>query len=247
MKSKMNLAILYSSALVFGLMSLVLDVQAQNNAPSAAITSDNIESLGDNSGTNAIRTFDDRYRGVRGTPFLFEDWTLGTLFLDDSTEVSNVKLNLDIANNRLYVRSNDQVVLLSKDRVRYIRFLADFTLFTNSKVAGLSLEGDPYIQVLEEGKNKLYAIRNKKYIEADYRGAYSSGQKYDEYRDADSEYVLAREDGEVKTFKLKKKDIFEIFPVSEADLKEIIKENDVNIKSEKGLTNLVIYHNNDVF
>ena len=42
---------------------------------------ENLRELGSVSGTGSVQTFDNRYEGTKGTPYVFEAWAPGEIFL----------------------------------------------------------------------------------------------------------------------------------------------------------------------
>ena len=65
-----------------------------------------------------VTQFDGRYEGVKGTPFMFDDWAIGTLQLKDSTYVKNLQsFKFDLINNEIWVKMPEvgERILFSKE------------------------------------------------------------------------------------------------------------------------------------
>ncbi len=77
--------------------------------------------------SGVLMTFDDRYQGIRGTPFYGDRWFMGEVVLKDGTRFTNRILRLDIWKqevdyadnkteaNRLVKSTLDQIILMDED------------------------------------------------------------------------------------------------------------------------------------
>jgi len=67
--------------IAFGLL-IALSSAAQNvTAPQGYEAKENLRELGSTDGTGTVQTFDNRYEGVKGTPYVFEQFRQGEVFL----------------------------------------------------------------------------------------------------------------------------------------------------------------------
>ena len=63
-------------------------------APKARViyeAKENLRELGSTDGTGTVKTFDNRYEGVKGTPYAFGEWYPGEIFLGSKQKVANIR------------------------------------------------------------------------------------------------------------------------------------------------------------
>src|SRR4030043_62529 len=88
-------------------------------------------------------------------------------------------------------------------------------------------EEKSFVQILYNGETRLLLKHKKQFIKADYQGAYSTGNKYDEYLD-DKDYYLVKDDGVYRKIKLNKKSVLSALEDSRAALKEYALKHMIN-------------------
>lgn len=211
------------------------------------VNQQNISDLGESAAPGSIRLFDGRYDGVRGTPLLFEEPQLSTITFKDNSQLERVPLNIDVVNNQIFINYNAKIIRMNAKRVQKITILNTRRVFVNSKNQDLAIEKNPYVELLAEGEVSLYALYSKRFTKADYQGAYSSGQSYDSYSEGPTLYYLKDKNGEIKSFKLKKGQILQLFDAEADKVKAVVKKYKVDLKKKEGLIALVRLHNNGEF
>lgn len=160
--------------------------------------------------------FDTRYEGVKGSPYVFEKWLPGKIFVNDSTtSAPGLKLNVDGMHNQAAVQLSDGVLGLDNGKIKAVEIetqegIARFETFREQEVGGRG-DGNVLLQVLashpEYGLYKQNRIMFKK---ADYQGAYSPDVRYDEYVRMPAYYL--RVGDKYEKVKLKKNAIQKIIP-----------------------------------
>ena len=76
-----------------------------------------------------LREYDNAYEGVKGYPFLFEEWHNGTITLNDNSIVENIELIYDIYKNNLYYKKSDK----NNSFIINLNVVNKFTIETNTK------------------------------------------------------------------------------------------------------------------
>ena len=170
---------------------------------------------------NAIRTFDNRYEGVKGHPYLLEDSKPLTIFLKGDTLKA-------IGNINIYTEE----LLLIKKSIHKIPL---------SKVEGVLLENNYLKNVLIEGKHRLlskifenqsfniYSSVDKTLQEASYTGAYAAGKTQDEFKT--KTLVWKEEGGGIERFQMKSGTLAELFQFKAKKVKSILNANKLNAKN----------------
>ena len=91
-------------------------------------TQENLFKLG---GTDAasgvVRKFDNRYEGVKGTPFYIDAWSKGAIILENDQRIDNVQLKYNVYEDELIINtSNSGQYYYPKENIKLF-ILADDT------------------------------------------------------------------------------------------------------------------------
>lgn len=166
--------------------------------------------------------------GVNGSPYLDKRWLPARLQMANKIELAPVPLKVDVLERRLLMRPfnrpNDSLVL--DDRL-LVGFTLDepaglqparvrkFRRFVEAPVASQQME---FVEIVHEGKFTLLKRYAKTLRQANYQGAYSTGNRYDEIEDK-TQYYLKRFDGTLVPLKLTLKMLQAAAPQLAAPLK----------------------------
>lgn len=192
------------------------------------------------------RTIDTRYEGVKGSPFLFEDWTSAALQLKDKEDFGNeVSINIDGEKNHLYFQlpgGYDGMIPAERLQAIKVKIAPEkyqiYEVWSSKEVEG---EKEPilkYYESLYDDKFKLLKLDYRYFVKADYKGPYSSDRRYDEYI-ADSSLWLKEEGGSFHKIKLKRKSIEQALPSYASDIQKVMKQHKIILQSENDLIALL--------
>ncbi|ALJ00598.1 hypothetical protein DC20_18490 [Rufibacter tibetensis] len=202
-----------------------------------------------------VQMFDNRYQGVKGSPYYLDQWVPGSLVMKvgntgKSESFTGLQLKYDVFSNLLLA-----VVPQTKDTIQFgISPIISFNLdlsgggpisFTRIKEAQ-SLDAnlrDAFFGVLytdATGNTSLVKRIVKKKIDANFKGPYSSGQAYDEIVDETLYYVVAN--GKMQRVKMNRKSVMEAFPEHAEKLKSYISSQKLAMNSEGDLIKVVSYY-----
>lgn len=163
--------------------------------------------------TGQVRTFDERYEGVRGTPLLFDNWVSGrVMFMDDQVLEYDSVFNIDAVNSEILIllpsgnavsvrtkRIREAVLNIDEQSHQFVPVVAD-------RVTRLAENDFVLLEKLDCGdKIALYRWERKQFREADYKGGYSAERPYDEY--LAKAYYFFRIDGVFHEIKLKRRSV----------------------------------------
>ena len=111
--------VLFSISIV-SISSAQLVVQGVDNATMNSFTkTDEMRKALNASNSRQATGFDNRYEGVQGSPFMFEDWLEGTLTLNDSAVVRDkMKYKFELINNTIWLKLST-----GEERILYNREL----------------------------------------------------------------------------------------------------------------------------
>lgn len=201
-------------------------------------------SLGD---VQIIQTFDSRYEGLKGTPFLYEDWTEGYVTFKGKKEADqkSFKMNINMYDHTLYVVLYDGTVgpLPAKHVEKVIFHPAEerteqFIPMSRALVEDINDTTLGYYQVIYQGDVILLKNHKKFFQEADYKGAYSSDIRYDEYKDQ-TRYYISQDGKSFEKIKLKRKHLEKALPGY--DVKKISKQKKLDLSKEEDVQQLLAH------
>lgn len=187
------------------------------------------------------RTIDLRYEGVKGNPFLFEDWQNAALQLRGQEGFGNeVSINIDGEKNQLYFQlPGGYSGVIPSDKIQALKILNDdgeqvFEVWPSKEVENAKDTTLKYYQSLYDGKFKLLKLTFKFFVKADYKGPYSTDTRYDEYK-ADNSYWLKEENGAFHKVKMKRKSLEQALPSYADKVQPLMKQNKISFQTEEDL------------
>jgi hypothetical protein len=205
------------------------------------------------SNTRAATAFDDRYEGVKGSPYLFETWTEGRLTLSDSALVKEIYLfKFDLTENEVRIKIAQQERILSN------RELQSLELKIPSDASGKSVilkkiklpDNDNrhlFGIYLFEGKQlSLYKHIKKVFKKANLedKGIVTLGNPFDSFEETTTLYLRRNNNSPEKTA-LKKNDIIFHSKLSKANMTTVnnyCKEHEISGKlTEEEAISLLTY------
>ncbi|MEA3462214.1 MAG: hypothetical protein U9R49_10070, partial [Bacteroidota bacterium] len=212
--------------------------------PTGYEAKENLRELGSTSGTGNVQTFDNRYEGTKGTPYVFETWFPGEIFLKSKKKIVIKELNYNCYDNEVAFLdpATKTVRLINKFTVELFYFLngSDTLLF-----APIQPENDGdflFAQVLYNKGSVVYKRYQKEFVRANYEGGYSADRKYDEFADKSSLYFSKHNDPRFYRVRKSKKQILAAFPDAEDEISSFIKAEKLDLKREEDVVKLLKYY-----
>jgi hypothetical protein len=228
------------------LLTLITSYCAAQTVPDPSLykAKENLRELGSTSGTGNVQTFDNRYEGTKGTPYVFETWFPGEIFLKSKSKVHIKEMNYNCYDNELvYLDPATKVTRLIN------RFTVDLFYIMNGSdtllFAPIIPENDEeflFAQVLYNGGSIVYKRYKKEFVKANYEGGYSADRKYDEFADKSDLYISRQNDEKFYKVKKSKKQILEAFPGTEDEISSYIKAEKLDLKDEEDVIKLLKYY-----
>ena len=231
---------LFCTVLSFFVLYLV-NGQVSNPYKTGLTAEQNLIAIGKlNPNAHGGMGFDERYEGVKGSRMLFD--TLLPSFVKVKGQDYFIQLEADIeaeANLLKYRNpSNNKFYALGTDMITAIVFKSNDQFLSFKTTAGLpfekALKDQKFCQVLYSSKPALLKIAYKVLVKADYKGAYTSDTRYDEYK-TDYKYYLKGPDSLFHQVKLSKKSLAKLYP----EKKELI-SNSPNPSEVLGKEDMVL-------
>lgn len=210
----------------------------------------NLDHLGQDGYSGMIQTYDSRYEGVKGNPYLTEDWLKGKVELEDGRSMANIELLYNVYTDELIGRNKGKSpVVIDRGMVR------SFTMGKNDNAnMGNFIKADyldykfddvkdhQYVQELYRGETALYAVNKKLLKKANYEGAYSAGEKYDEFSALQADYYFVNPEGTVYKFKPNKRSVVKAMKGKKEAISHYIEEENLDLNERDDLVELVMYY-----
>jgi len=212
--------------------------------PTAYEAKENLRVLGSVYSTGTVRTFDNRYEGVKGSPYVFEEFRQGEVFLKNKNKVKIQDLNYNCFENEIAYKdpATDAIRLLN-------RFQVDlFTIQDGDKeltFVPLKLEEDAeaiFAELLYNKGSIAYKVYKKEWVKANYEGGYSADRPYDEFVDKYDLYFLKKGDKNLHKAKKSKKQVLTAFPDQKSAISSFFKSNKLDLREEESLVKLLKYY-----
>ena len=227
------------------LLSGAVTAQRRNQAEKQQI----MDAVGNESVTGTVQTFDERYEGVKGSPFLLEQWTPGMVFMHNGKVFDRLQVKYNLYLDEIAVKRPDGAeVVPDKNAVRsftldststgQLRRFIRVNYLTNHHL----FPPHHFVEVLYEGESMLLATHDKKLIRADYQKAYSAGRPYDMFGETMTKYYWIAPDGQVNVLKPGRKAVAKLFSDKKNSIDTFVKENAIDLKSRQGLVQVVRHY-----
>ena len=204
-----------------------------------------VDAVGKAYNTGAVQTFDERYEGVKGSPFLTEEWIPGKVRMNNGHVFDGVRLKYDLYRDELIVKRQDGAeVIPDKQTIRSFVLLAPKRQFVRIGYL-INYRKFPYnhfAEVLYQGKSTLLAVHRKKLIKADYRGAYHADRPYDAFDVATTQHYWVSAEGQVHELKPRRKSLRRTFGDHQAAVTTFIQENGIDLNRAEDLVQLIQYY-----
>jgi len=221
----------------YSLFLLMLPVVVNAQKLGGVADETNLAEIGDGNNASVVRTWDNRYEGVKGSPFLFEDWKSGYV-VDKDGKRYNAELKLDVYNGQVVAKSKRTTPIILEQHYTDSVVLRDqqgsYVFVDLSNTPGLD---DGLYQVLFHHGDIIFLAKRIKFMEkANYQGAYATGNKYDELIDADR-YYLRQPGGTYDKIKLHPKHVAKALNIDKQSVRQFEEANaGIEIDTENGVT-----------
>lgn len=182
----------------------------------------------------------EKYSGVKGSPFLFEEWKSGSVVTERGL-YKNLKLKLDVSDHTIYFEK-DALPYGFKDMVN------SFVLMLNEKdsstfqyfekgISTAEIRPNQYLQVLAKGKIGLYKLNGKLLSEINEINqgiikTFTSFSKYFVFRDNAWQQV-----------KLNKENVLDLVKDKNEKVMAFINDKKLSAKKESDFVQIIAYYN----
>jgi hypothetical protein len=181
--------------------------------------------------------FDNRYEGVKGSARMLDTLLPSFLRLSGQDYYIQLLTDIDLVNNAIiYIHpTSKRLFSIPVDVVSELVIDKDGKelLFrtTIGKTFEKEMKSQRFCQVLKDGQYQFIKIPLKTFIQADYKGAYSTDRRYDEYKTS-YKYYLIGSDIVFHQIQLNKKSVLKLYPDKKALIEQAEGEDTFSNKEE---------------
>lgn len=222
---------------IFFLTVICLHTRAQEHNMIGDAAEQNLRALGSHGSTDQIRTFNNRYEGVRGNPFLSDQWH-SAVIITTKRDTLQTFIKLDIYSDNVWaiLHRGDSIIvdkgLISSFSFHDPKLARQRTFFFDPHLLG-------YFELLYKGNTlSLAGKRRKELLKAVVSGGYSSGNPYDEFIAAKTQFFVIK-DGKLHLMRSRRNSIRELLGPEAAA--KAMHEPPLNLKDEEQVISLVQY------
>ncbi|MBC6611240.1 hypothetical protein H8B15_09915 [Hymenobacter sp. BT507] len=190
---------------------------------------------------NNYYTFDNRYKGLKGSPFILPKWSKGDIEMSDSKIIKSIPVRIDAYNKAVLVKKgNGDSIALDDRRIKSVTLYDEQLKNGDYVVVNRVFKQIPAASELEMGSvyfeelfnsNGIALLKNNKKVlkKASGGSAYNSGNLYDEIIDKE-EYFIYR-NNKIMPVKLSEKSFEKAMPNLMEKIKHYSLQRD--LRSEK--------------
>lgn len=181
---------------------------------------------------------------TKGSYYLFENWSPGTITMDNSEEIRDIFLKYNFQDRALEIKTDSAYYSLGAHETKqftiYDAEREAFRQFASAK--RYTIDNTPLtgvLEVLHEGNIGLVARVAPRLIEANYKGALSGGSTSDKIV-KEKEYFLVNE-YRLEPISNKKKEAIPLLKEYSADVESFVKKAKIKFRHEDDLVDVVRY------
>lgn len=192
-----------------------------------------------------LTNMDALYEGVKGTPYLNEDFRTGDIYFTDGTGIVQINIRYNIYKDELEFKNSTSGIIFVIDRNKINGFRlnepGDSLYFEYFDLKPDKRGEKSLVQILYKGKTVLLLKHKKLFIQADYKGAYASGEKYDEFQD-DKDYYIVIDNEPIQKIRLNKKSVLKALGDNQSALKEFVSANKIDFNNTTEVAKLLKFY-----
>lgn len=151
-------------------------------------------------GVGNVRTFDHRYEGLRGTPYMYPYWAKGYVVMTSGQRYDKARIKYDAYKQDLIITQppiRPDSIVIDRDRVSWFVIQTPdsgaailFRRFPDLRTGDAALRNS-YYRVLHDGPHMLLQRISKTFRPASYQGTYSRDVRYDSFDNKADYYILS--------------------------------------------------------
>lgn len=190
-----------------------------------------------------VRKFDNRYEGVKGSPFYVDVWLQGSITTIDGLQQDFAEMKYNAYEDEVIVqKGRTGQFYFPKHQIKSFSLLDRqsgktkmFVLHRHFKRS----EDSQFYRILSQGKTNVVEHSKVVFEKADFEGGYSNDKRYDEFKHYKDLYYFSKSDPEPKKLKRTAKSISGIDPDHSKEIRSFISDNGYDCRNESDLLKIL--------
>lgn len=193
-------------------------------------------------GHNKITLGDDRIPGVKGSPYLSDEWSMGTITLHNGSVIDSLEMRYNVFAGEIHYKHDGNVYILgSPDSVRYISMYGEryfvYLPYTDKKEGTLK----DYFEFLSGDVAQLLVRHTVTKIKSNYNVALDVGEKDDRLEHKNAYYL--RKDKSIVLIDRKGETVLDLLSDKSRELRDFVSRNRLSFTREADLKRIVDHYN----
>lgn len=193
-----------------------------------------------------MRTFDNRFKGIEGSPYLLNAWKEGQVISHEGNVYNDIMIRYNIEKDVLSIASNEGgAITIPRETI------AEFTLrdeYETFRFLAIENPAEPtgspmFCQILEEGPVQVLVQRRKSFVPGSSNLAFG-GQTNSQYKFHQNRYFVRKRTngGTFKVGRLNGK-MFKFLGDNQKEMKEIARDRQWFVSDPEQLVMLIRFYN----
>lgn len=184
--------------------------------------------------TNSKPIDEDRYKDIKGSPYLFENWEDATVFPKNGTAIERVKVNYNTYEKELEAKVDNEYVVLDGTTYPKVLLLKDSSYFQFNLHSQFK---NQYVSVHYEGTAHLFFSVTTSRVNTRTINNVGKTIKLENFAQVSTYYL--KNDEQLQQIKLKKKEILALFPDKSAT--KYVKTEGLKLNTTEDVVQLLKY------
>jgi len=191
-------------------------------------------------GTSFIPS-EDPYFNVNGSPYLNDEWGKGFVKLNDGESYRNIDIKFDELKQQVVIKGENELTYKFVDPVKEfnINYVVDGNVHKAHFIRGYGDNKNVFYEILADGSLLLLKSTDKKINSIP---SFPAGSERSKAIQNTNDYFIVK-DGKLLKIKPDEKSVLKAIGNNEAELSTYIKSNNLVLKHDADLVNLIVHYN----
>lgn len=181
---------------------------------------------------------------VKGSPFFYDDWITGKVFINDRVESEKIPLKFDTHEQVVQFRRNGKTFAIGPNKLVGFVFYADPNniIFKNGfESPDNNIDKQTLLRIIEEGESATFVAHHHTRLYED-APSYGSANQIKEFRNRDTLYMIDG-DGNFTEVKLRKRHITRALKDMADKVEQHANKNNLSFRNEDDVARMVNKYN----
>lgn len=181
---------------------------------------------------------------IKGSPFFYDDWITGKVFINDRVESEKIPLRFDTHEQVVQFRRNGEFFGIGPNKLKGFMFYTDpdSILFKNGfESPGNDIDKQTLLRIIEEDEPITFVAHHRTLL-YENTPSYGSANKTNEFRNNETLYLID-EDGTFEEVKLRRRHITRALKDMRDEVKTYADEQNLSFRNENDVAQIIHKYN----